>query len=248
TLGARGGRRHGVHPLAPALAGRAATRAPHDRGGHPHRDGHRDRARHAHGTDRQRRLRRAHRRRAQSPVPHPDRRWCGALGRAGDHRRRPARARRTGPHPVAPEDRDMSVLADTWEFLTTADSWTGRRGILARGQAHVWISVVATTIAAAIAIPSAILLAHRRWLPIMSVAVINIGRAIPSFAIIALLFPLSIQYGFGLGFWPTCVALIALGVPPMFTNTYAGIAGTPPELVEAGRGIGMTGGELLRKV
>lgn len=142
----------------------------------------------------------------------------------------------------------MSVLADTWEFLTTADSWTGRRGILARGQAHVWISLVATAIAAALAIPSAIVLAHRRWLPIVSVAVINIGRAIPSFAIIALLFPLSIQYGFGLGFWPTCVALVALGVPPMFTNTYAGIAGTPPELVEAGRGIGMTGGELLRKV
>lgn len=142
----------------------------------------------------------------------------------------------------------MSVLVDTWEFLTNADSWTGQRGILARGRAHVWISLVATTIAAAIAIPTAILLAHRRWLPIMSVAVINVGRALPSFAIIALLFPLSIQYGFGLGFWPTCVALVALGVPPMFTNTYAGIAGTPPELVEAGRGIGMTGGELLRKV
>jgi osmoprotectant transport system permease protein len=142
----------------------------------------------------------------------------------------------------------MSVLVDTWEFLTAADSWTGRRGILVRGRAHVWISLVATTIAAVVAIPSAIVLAHRRWLPIMSVAIINVGRARPSFAIIALLFPLSIQYGFGLGFWPTCVALVALGVPPMFTNTYAGIAGTPPELVEAARGIGMTGGELLRKV
>jgi osmoprotectant transport system permease protein len=142
----------------------------------------------------------------------------------------------------------MSVLVDTWEFLTATDSWTGRRGILVRGRAHVWISLVATTIAAVVAIPSAIVLAHRRWLPIMSVAIINVGRALPSFAIIALLFPLSIQYGFGLGFWPTCVALVALGVPPMFTNTYAGIAGTPPELVEAARGIGMTGGELLRKV
>lgn len=142
----------------------------------------------------------------------------------------------------------VSVLADTWEFLTTADSWTGPRGILERGRAHVWISVVATAIAAGIAIPSAIVLAHRRWLPIVSVAVINVGRAIPSFAIIALLFPLSIQYGFGLGFWPTCVALVALGIPPMFTNTYAGIAGTPPELVEAARGIGMTGSEVLRKV
>lgn len=142
----------------------------------------------------------------------------------------------------------MSVLADTWEFLTAADSWTGPRGILERGRAHIWISLVATVIAAAIAVPSAIVLAHRRWLPIMSVAVINVGRAIPSFAIIALLFPLSIEYGFGLGFWPTCVALVALGIPPMFTNTYAGVAGTPPELVEAAQGIGMTGGEVLRKV
>ena len=142
----------------------------------------------------------------------------------------------------------MSVLTDTWDFLTAADSWTGRRGILERGRAHVWISFVATMLAAVIAIPSAVLLAHRRWLPIMSVAVINIGRAIPSFAIIALLFPLSIQYGFGLGFWPTCVALIALGIPPMFTNTYAGVAGTPPELVEAARGIGMTELDVLRRV
>lgn len=142
----------------------------------------------------------------------------------------------------------MSVLADTWEFLTSVDSWTGRRGIIARGRAHVWISLVATTLSAVIAIPTAVLLAHRRWLPIMSVAVINIGRAIPSFAIIALLFPLSIRYGFGLGFWPTCVALVALGIPPMFTNAYAGVAGAPAELVEAARGIGMTELDVLRKV
>jgi osmoprotectant transport system permease protein len=83
---------------------------------------------------------------------------------------------------------------------------------------------------------------------VLSVAVVNIGRAIPSFAIIALVFPFSIRYGFGLGFWPTCVALVALGIPPMFTNTYAGVAGTPPETVEAARGVGMTGGQVLRQV
>ena len=56
---------------------------------------------------------------------------------------------------------------------------------------------------------------------------VNLGRAIPSFAIIALVFPFSIRYGFGLGFWPTCVALVALGIPPMFTNAYAGVMETP---------------------
>jgi osmoprotectant transport system permease protein len=142
----------------------------------------------------------------------------------------------------------MGTVADAWEFLTTWDEWTGPRGILARTRAHLWVSIVAMAIAAAIAVPSAVGLAHRRTAPGLSVAVVNIGRAIPSFAIIALVLPLSIQYGFGLGFWPTCVALVALAIPPMFTNTYVGIASTPAATVEAARGVGMTGGQVLRRV
>jgi osmoprotectant transport system permease protein len=142
----------------------------------------------------------------------------------------------------------VSVVGDTWSLMTSADAWTGDHGFLARGWAHLWISVVSSAIAAVIAIPTAVVLAHRRLLPIASVAVANLARAIPSFAIVALVLPLSLAYGFGLGFWPTCVALVMLGIPPMFTNTYAGIAGTPPALVEAARGIGMKNGELLRKV
>ncbi len=142
----------------------------------------------------------------------------------------------------------MSALVDLWSFFTTAENWTGNRGIWSRTVAHVWISFVACVLAFAIAMPVAVVLAHRRLLPVISVAVANIGRAIPSFAIIALVLPLSIRYGFGLGFWPTMVALVALGIPPIFTNTYTGIAGAPPELVEAATGIGMTGGEVLRLV
>lgn len=142
----------------------------------------------------------------------------------------------------------MDALGDIWTYLTTADNWRGSRGIWTLTVAHVHISAVAAALAVLIAVPPAILLAHRRMLPVLSVAVANVGRAIPSFAIIALVLPLSIQLGLGLGFWPTCVALVALGVPPLFTNTYAGIAGTSPEAVEAARGIGMTGGQLLRKV
>lgn len=144
--------------------------------------------------------------------------------------------------------RHMSAVGDLWTFLTTAENWTGSRGIWSRTVAHVWISFVASLIAVAIAMPVAVALAHRRRLPVISVAVANIGRAIPSFAIIALVLPLSIRFGFGLGFWPTTVALVALGIPPIFTNTYTGIAGTPPELVEAAAGIGMTGTEILRLV
>lgn len=142
----------------------------------------------------------------------------------------------------------MGDLADVWAFLSTADNWTGTTGIWPRGRAHLWISVVATSLSALLAIPPAVWLAHRRRLPVLSVGVANIGRAIPSFAIIALVLPISISLGFGLGFWPTCVALVALGIPPLFTNTYAGVAGAPAGTVEAARGIGMTEGQVLRRV
>jgi osmoprotectant transport system permease protein len=142
----------------------------------------------------------------------------------------------------------MSTIVDAFHFLTTADNWSGSGGIAALGRAHIWISFVATVVCALIALPAAILLAHAHRAPVISVALVNLGRAIPSLAIVTLVLPFSIRYGFGLGFWPTCVALVALGIPPMFTNAYAGVAETPPELLEAGTGIGMTGGQLLRKV
>jgi osmoprotectant transport system permease protein len=142
----------------------------------------------------------------------------------------------------------VNTVREAIEFLLTPDNWTGQRGILARGRAHIWISVVAVTISAVAAIPSAVWLAHKRRAPNLSIAMVNLGRAIPSFAIIALVFPFSIRYGFGLGFWPTCVALVALGIPPMFTNAYSGVMETRDDIVEAASGIGMTGPQVLRKV
>jgi osmoprotectant transport system permease protein len=103
-------------------------------------------------------------------------------------------------------------------------------------------------VAAAIAIPPAVWLGHIRRGGLLAVSVVNIGRAIPTFAIIALLLPFSIRYGFGLGFWPTVVALVLLAIPPIFTNTYTGIRDVPPDALEAARGMGMRAGELMRKV
>lgn len=142
----------------------------------------------------------------------------------------------------------MSVLTDVWGFLTTGDHWRGGNGIAARGAAHLWISFVALSIASAIAVPMALWLGHRRRLPGVSVAIANLGRALPTFAIIALVLPISIALGFGLGFWPTCIALVALGIPPLFTNTYAGIYGADAAMLEAASAIGMTDSQILRQV
>lgn len=142
----------------------------------------------------------------------------------------------------------MGELGDLWDFLTSASNWRGSTGIGVRARAHLTISLTATLIAAVVAIPPAVWLAHGRRLPVLSVAVANVGRAVPSFAVIALVLPVSISLGLGLGFWPTCVALVALAIPPIFTSTYAGVAGTPAETVEAARGVGMTGWQVLRRV
>jgi osmoprotectant transport system permease protein len=142
----------------------------------------------------------------------------------------------------------MSAWAEFIDYVTVADNWWGRRGIATRFQDHVWISVAATTAAAAVAIPPALWLGHIRRGGVVATAVVNIGRAVPSFAIIILAFPLSLRYGFGLGFWPTMVALVALALPPIFTNTYAGVVGVDAAVVDAARGMGMRGGELLWRV
>jgi osmoprotectant transport system permease protein len=139
-------------------------------------------------------------------------------------------------------------MRQLWDFLGDGSNWSGPHGIWARAWAHVWISIVACTVAAAIAIPPAVWLAHGRRIPRLATAVANLGQAIPTFAIIVLVVPFSIRWGFGLGFWPTAVALVALGLPPIFTSTYAGVAGTPAALVEAATGVGMTGGQVLRQV
>lgn len=142
----------------------------------------------------------------------------------------------------------MTAIGDGWRFLTEVSNWTGDGGLLELGRAHLWISLVATVIAVAVAVPPAVWLAHHRRLPLLSVAVVNIGRAVPTFAIIVLVLPLSIRYGFGLGFWPTCVALVALGIPPVFSNAYTGIADVPHSSVEAARAMGMTSTQVLRRV
>jgi osmoprotectant transport system permease protein len=143
---------------------------------------------------------------------------------------------------------DPGALEQLWEFFTTAENYWGANGIVELTWAHVKLSVTATAIAALIALPLSVYLGHIRRGGVLAVALVNIGRALPTYAVIALVFPLSLRWGFGLGFWPTCFALVLLAIPPIFTNAYTGIRDVDAGTVEAARGMGMTGGQVLRKV
>jgi osmoprotectant transport system permease protein len=142
----------------------------------------------------------------------------------------------------------IEFLGEVWAWFTDPANWTGVNGIPNRTWEHIQITVAATTVAAAMAIPAAVWLGHRKLGGTLAVATVNIGRAIPSFAIVALFLPISIRLGLGLGFWPTFLALLFLAVPPMFTNSYTGIAEVDRSLTEAARGMGMTGHQIVTGV
>jgi osmoprotectant transport system permease protein len=139
----------------------------------------------------------------------------------------------------------VKPLSQLWDYLSTADHWWGPRGLANGIVEHLRVSVFAVLIAAVFAIPPALLLGHIRRGGVAANALVNVGRAVPSFAIVSLLFPISLAFHFQLGFLPTLIAMMFLGIPPMFTNTYAGIVGVDRSITEAARGVGMRSRQVL---
>jgi osmoprotectant transport system permease protein len=142
----------------------------------------------------------------------------------------------------------MEALGAFWDFLTTAENWWGNRGIALRVWDHLRLSGFSLLLAAVIALPPAVALGHVKRGGVAAVWIVNIGRAVPSFALIVLIFPFSLRYGFGLGFWPTAFALVLLAIPPIFTNAFTGVRDVDAGTVEAARGMGMKAGEVVRRV
>ncbi|NHZ70305.1 MAG: ABC transporter permease subunit [Proteobacteria bacterium] len=133
----------------------------------------------------------------------------------------------------------MELASEVIAWFLDPANWQGIDGIPNRVWEHLQMTAFSTVAAALASIPFGVWLAHKRVGGVVVVAIVNIGRAIPSFAIVAISLPISIRLGLGLGFWPTFLALLFLAVPPMFSNAYAGIAGVDPALVEAARGMGL---------
>jgi len=142
----------------------------------------------------------------------------------------------------------MDFLGEVFDWFTVSENWSGNTGIPNRLWEHIQLCTIALIIAGVMALPPAIALGHVRRGGFLAVSAVNIGRAVPSFGIVALALPITIKLGLGLGFAPTLIALIALAVPPMFTNSYTGIRDVDPALVEAARGMGMTGSQSLRSI
>lgn len=142
------------------------------------------------------------------------------------------------------------LFADAIAWLTDPARWSfAGGGIPFRIVEHLWVSVTATVIACALSLPVALYLAHRRRAEALASSVVNIGRAIPSFGLIVLFWLLATRTGWvGTRFWPLVLALVALAMPPMFTNTYTAVREVDDATVEAARGMGYTESQVLRTI
>lgn len=142
----------------------------------------------------------------------------------------------------------MDFLAEVAAWFADPATWSGRDGIPARLFEHVWISVASLTLGVAIALPLGLAIGHTGRGARAVVSLANIGRAIPSLGLLGLAFILLLPFGLGLGPLPAILALTALAIPPIVTNTYVGLAGVERDLIEAARGMGMRERQILGRV
>jgi osmoprotectant transport system permease protein len=137
----------------------------------------------------------------------------------------------------------VDVFSNVFGWFSDAEHWSGSSGVPARVLEHLQMSFGAVLLAAVIALPIGLYIGHTRRGSFLAVSIANLGRAIPSFAILALSVPF-----LGIGFKPTLVTLVVLAIPPILTNTYVGVEGVDRDAVESARGMGMTGGQILRRL
>lgn len=133
---------------------------------------------------------------------------------------------------------DLHVFGDALEFVVDE-----RELILEKTWEHLVLSAAALAIAVGIALPLGVWLGHLHRGSFVAVNLANLGRALPSLAVIAAGFVF-----LGVGFWSVALALVVLALPPILTNAYVAVDGVQTESVEAARGMGMTGWQIVTRV
>ena len=142
------------------------------------------------------------------------------------------------------------------QFLTDPKNWEGTLGIPNRLGEHLLLSVLGVFVAAVIAIPIGLYIGHTNRGASLAINLANIGRAIPSFAMMVIPLPLTLSLApvigysptFGLVFLPPFLAMMFLAIPPLLVAAYAGLRSVDRELIEAGRGMGLRERQILTRI
>jgi osmoprotectant transport system permease protein len=141
-------------------------------------------------------------------------------------------------------------------FFTDPANWQGTTGIPNRLFEHLVISGLAVGLATLIAIPLGLYIGHTNRGAGLAINVANIGRAVPSYAMMVIPLPLTLALApvlgydptFGLDFLPIFIAMTVLAIPPLLVSTYAGLRSVDRDLIEAGRGMGLRDQQILGQI
>jgi osmoprotectant transport system permease protein len=147
----------------------------------------------------------------------------------------------------------VTAFRDTWDYLTTATNWTGDAGMLHLLVQQLLLTGTALAVVLLVGLPIALWLGHLGRGGFLAINISNVGRAVPTFALLALLvtadFPGTREFGpYGRAGLATLLALALFALPPIITNSYVAVREVPPDVKQAADGMGMTGAQKFFRV
>lgn len=147
----------------------------------------------------------------------------------------------------------MNIIGETWHYLTTDANWQGSQGIRELLLQQLLLTVTALLLATVLGLPIALWLGHLGRGGFLAINISNIGRAVPTFALLAILVttdhPGVTTFGpYGRAGISTLIALTLFALPPIITNGYVAVNEVGDDVKESATGMGMTGLERFRLV
>jgi osmoprotectant transport system permease protein len=144
----------------------------------------------------------------------------------------------------------MELLAAIAQWFGNPAHWQGPAGIPTRVGEHLALSGAALLLAALLGLTTGIWVGHTGRGAQLAVNLANLGRALPTFGVMAIVLPITATFDPEAGFkvYPAIIGLAILAVPPLLVNAYVGVSGVDPDTVEAGRANGMRERQLLTQV
>ena len=145
-------------------------------------------------------------------------------------------------------------MEDIVKFFLDPANWTGQTGIPNRLFEHLVISGIAIAVATLVGLPLGLYIGHTGRGANLAINLANIGRAVPSYAILVMVLPVTLALAPVLGYAPALglnplpilISMTLLAIPPILVNAYAGLRSVDRELIEAARGMGMRERQILR--
>jgi osmoprotectant transport system permease protein len=141
-------------------------------------------------------------------------------------------------------------MNETIAWFADPATWQGQTGVPLRLVEHLAMVGVSMLAATLVALPVGLWIGHTGRGANIAISLANIGRAVPSYAVIVMIVPFSLAFSrdLGLNVIPTFLAMVLLAIPPILVNAYAGVRGVDRDLVEAARGMGLRERQILSEV